>query len=221
MERMGRGRCRGRAAGQVGGELFEEYRARRTSWRPARGTARSDSSWKEGGGEMRWGGRLLRPGAGSRAGLAARASGAGGGGAPPGVGAAGSGTGSGYSCRSVPAGPAVERSRSGFFSPRWGTPGRRSARTRGMRWPGRGDANSGSRVRDAGGDRGAPGSRRTFCRPPRSAGDCRGENAALHRKGARPGQAGESASRRGGGDPLAGRAGARAAPRRGARPAEV
>lgn len=57
----------------MGGKLFEEYRARRTSWRPARATVSSDSSWKEGGGEIRLGRRLLRTGAGNRASLASRA----------------------------------------------------------------------------------------------------------------------------------------------------
>lgn len=57
----------------MGGELFEE-RARGTSWRPARGTVSSDSSWKEGG-EITLGRRLLRTGAGSRAGPASRAGG--------------------------------------------------------------------------------------------------------------------------------------------------
>lgn len=44
-----------------------------TSWRPARGTVSSDSSWKEGGGEIRLGRRRLRTGAGNRASLASRA----------------------------------------------------------------------------------------------------------------------------------------------------
>ena len=122
---------------------------RGTLWRPARRTVSSDSSWKAGGGGIRPGRLLLRTGAGSGVGRGsparrpARS-------AARRVGPSGSEMVTFFSffflMRALVTfedhGP-KSRGETGFFFPRWRILERRGAEAWGMRWPGRGDSNTG------------------------------------------------------------------------------
>ena len=125
---------------------------RGTLWRPARRTVSSDSSWKAGGGGIRPGRRTEsgeRTGAGSGVGRGsparrpARS-------AARRVGPSGSEMVTFFSffflMRALVTfedhGP-KSRGETGFFFPRWRILERRGAEAWGMRWPGRGDSNTG------------------------------------------------------------------------------